>query len=134
MQRESRLRKAADFAAVWSEGRSRVDRLFVLRVRPNGMAVTRFGFSVSKRIGNAVARNRVKRRLREAARAASVEAGFDIVIVARNGAAEARFGKNRTFNLQPAQACRVLRQPEDGALMSSLAVSGEPKVDGGDHA
>ena len=85
MQQESRLRKTADFAAVWSEGRSKVDRLFVVRVRPNGLGVTRIGFSVSKRIGNAVARNLVKRRLREVTRATAVEAGFDIVIAARNG-------------------------------------------------
>ncbi|MCY4527878.1 MAG: ribonuclease P protein component, partial [Chloroflexi bacterium] len=83
MQRDSRLRKSADFAAVWSKGRSRVDGLFVVKARPNDLEVTRFGYSVSKRVGNAVARNRVKRRLREAVRSASVEAGFDIVIAAR---------------------------------------------------
>ena len=121
MQQESRLRKTADFAAVWSEGRSKVDRLFVVRVRPNGLGVTRFGFSVSKRIGNAVARNRVKRRLREVTGATAVEAGFDIVIVARNGAADVEFGRIERSIRNLLRRSGVLRQAEDGVSMSSPA-------------
>ncbi len=91
MQRERRLRKSADFAAARAEGRSWADRLLVVSVRPNGSETTRFGFSVSKRLGNAVIRNRIKRRLREIARAAQVEEGFDVVIIARKDAADADF-------------------------------------------
>ena len=115
------MRKTADFAAVWSEGRSKVDRLFVARVRPNGLGVTRFGFSVSKRIGNAVVRNRVKRRLREVTRATAVEAGFDIVIVARNGAADVEFGRIERSIRNLLRRSGVLRQAEDGVSMSSPA-------------
>ena len=134
MQADSRLRKAADFAAVWSEGRSRVDRLFVIKVRRSGLGVTRFGFSVSKRIGNSVVRNRVKRRLREAARSASVEAGFDIVIVARNGAAEADFTRIERSIHNLFKRARVLRQAEDGAPMSRPVRTGETEVDGSHDA
>ncbi len=121
MQQESRLRKTADFAAVWSEGRSKVDRLFVVRVRPNGLRVTRFGFSVSKRIGNAVVRNRVKRRLREVTRATAVETGFDIVIVARNGASDVEFARIERSIRSLLRRSGVLRQAEDGVPMGSLA-------------
>ena len=115
------MRKTADFAAVWSEGRSKVDRLFVVRVRPNGLGVTRFGFSVSKRIGNAVVRNRVKRRLREVTRATAVEAGFDIVIVARNGSSGVEFGRIERSIRNLLRRSGVLRQAEDDVSMSSLA-------------
>lgn len=115
---------------MWSEGRSRVDRLFVVKFRPNGLRVTRFGFSVSKRIGNAVVRNRVKRRLREAVRAAPVEAGFDIVIVARKGADEADFARVERSIHNLLKRGRVLSEAKNGAPQSNLADGGEHEVNG----
>jgi ribonuclease P protein component len=85
---------------------------------------------VSKRIGNAVARNRVKRRLREVARSASVEAGFDIVIVARNGAAEADFARIERSIHNLLRRARILRKARKGAPLSSLAETGEHEVNG----
>ena len=87
MRIDQRLTKAADFAAVWRRGRRRSDALLVLIARRNGLSVARFGFSVGKRVGKAVVRNLVKRRIREAARAAPIRAGWDVVISARSGAA-----------------------------------------------
>jgi ribonuclease P protein component len=91
MRQDGRLTKPGEFALVYRQGRSWSSGPLVLRAMPNGLPVTRYGFSVSRRIGNAVTRNRVKRWLREIVRAESVRAGYDIVMVARSTAPEAGF-------------------------------------------
>ena len=101
MQKQHRLRKPRDFAAVRHEGKSWADRLLVLVARRTDRQHCRFGFSVSKRVGNAVVRNRVKRRLREAARVEflpRLESGWDFVVIARKDAADADYRRlNRSL-------------------------------------
>jgi ribonuclease P protein component len=53
----------------------------------------RFGFTAAATIGNAVVRNRIKRRLREAVRSLPVAPGWDVVINSRRGAAEASYNQ-----------------------------------------
>jgi ribonuclease P protein component len=87
MRKERRLRKSSDFAMVRRVGRSWADGVLVLAARRNGLPNTRFGFVVGRRVGNAVTRNRIKRRLRAAAVEANVAGGWDLVLIARNRAA-----------------------------------------------
>ena len=81
-----RLRRPEDFRKVWSDGRSWAHCLFVVWSCPNGLARTRVGITASRKVGHAVARNRARRLLREAARHlyADIAAGWDIVLVARS--------------------------------------------------
>jgi len=72
-------------------------QIFV-RVRSDGAGPIRLGLSVPRRAGNAVARNRLRRRLREIFRASRVSlraAGFDLVVQSRRGAATAVFSDLR---------------------------------------
>jgi ribonuclease P protein component len=89
VQRERRLAGRSDFGRVFTEGRGWAGRLLVVRSVRNAQTCSRFGFSVSKRLGNAVHRNRIRRLLREAVRSFDVSPGWDVVIIARTPAAGA---------------------------------------------
>jgi len=91
LSRELRLTRKADFDAVIAAGRWWGSQFLNLRTVPNGLEFYRFGFSVSKAVGNAVVRNRVKRRLRAVVQTTEVVPGFDVVVSARLGSAEVSF-------------------------------------------
>ena len=95
MEKRFRLRKSGDFQLVRREGRSWAQPLLVLYARPNALDQTRVGLVVSKRVGGAVVRNRVRRRLREAARLrlAAVRPGWDVLFIARSPLATAEFAQ-----------------------------------------
>ncbi len=85
MDRIERLLKRADFVKC-SEGRRWNTAALAVQARPNGLAgLARLGFTVSRKNGNAVIRNRIRRRLKAAAAGLSSDfaAGHDYVIVAR---------------------------------------------------
>ena len=86
MQRRFRLTGDRRFSQIHREGRSIANNVLVMRVLPNGLDHNRFGFMVSKRLGNAVTRNRIKRRLREIVRQTQLVPGWDAVFIARRGA------------------------------------------------
>ncbi|MCH8864168.1 MAG: ribonuclease P protein component [Chloroflexi bacterium] len=91
MVRGEYLTKTEQYALVYREGSSWVDRLVVMKALPNSLDLTRCGFSVSRRVGSAVVRNRVKRRLREILRLTPLPSGWDIVFIARPRVAAARY-------------------------------------------
>jgi ribonuclease P protein component len=94
----ARLHRAADFARMRREGESFHGRLMVLSVLRLGTAdAPCFGIVTSRRVGGAVQRNRVRRRLREIVRQAQPELvrGVWLVLVARSAAATAEFAALR---------------------------------------
>jgi ribonuclease P protein component len=88
---ELRLRSKLQFDAIYAGGRRIDDRLFGLRVKPNGLAHPRLGLAVAvKTAGNAVARNRLRRVIKESFRLAQHELpAVDVVVAVKIPAREA---------------------------------------------
>jgi len=86
---ESRLRSSAQFKAALGSACVSRDPCFAVYARPNGLATARLGMGVSVRVArSAVARNRIKRQVREAFRAARADLPpVDVVVLARSAAA-----------------------------------------------
>ena len=95
MERKYRLRLNADFQRVRQKGKSWANHLIVLCALPNDLEHSRFGFAVSKRIGKAVVRNRVRRRMREAVRLRRplIADGWDLVFIARSAVRRASYAE-----------------------------------------
>lgn len=93
MQRQYRLKKDVEFKLLRSKGRSWSNPLVVLYALPSDQGVTRVGISVSKRIGKAVKRNRIKRLIREAVRLrhSEISSGWNLLFIARKPIVEVSF-------------------------------------------
>ena len=92
------LKKNGGFRLVYSRGRSHANRLLVMYALKNKSGETRLGLSVSKKVGGAVVRNKVRRRLKEITRLFAkdgnrLKPGTDIVIIARQAAAGAAYSE-----------------------------------------
>lgn len=80
------LKRKKDFDRLFNNGKSIASHYLVLYWNPNSEGENRYGFSISKRIGKAVVRNKLKRRLKEIIRkniGSSKETSYDIMIIAR---------------------------------------------------
>jgi len=91
--RTCRLVHRWEYDLVYSEGRRRTSREFTVFLRANGLQISRFGWSIKKGLGNAVRRNRIRRRLREILRVhrGEIAQGWDIVIHPRSSVATSPF-------------------------------------------
>ncbi len=104
----ARLKRRAEFLRVAAKGRKAATHGLVLQALPHAdPGPARIGFTVTKKIGNAVVRNRTRRRLKEAARLELAEhpiAGVDLVLIGREGT------RGRDFSQLRDDLVRALRK------------------------
>ena len=87
------LKSGRDFKNVYSNGKSFANRYLVMYVLENNSRKNRLGISVSKKVGNSVVRHRITRLVRESYRLHEhmFNSGLDMVIIARNNSAQAKY-------------------------------------------
>ena len=122
-----RLRSTAQFQKVFSARCSAADSAIILYAIPNELPHCRLGLSVSKKIGNAVVRNRWKRLLREAFRTSQSElpGGLDLVVLPQRNV-DVRFVKHLEKSLQHLVAKMVKRVKTPTVLLTRAAHQAEP--------
>lgn len=89
-----KIRKNSEFRAIYKKGKSFSDKLLVLYISRNNSDFNRIGVSVSKKVGNSVTRNRIKRLIKEVYRhnEMNIKKGYDLIFIARNSA------KGKSYN------------------------------------
>ena len=116
---EGYLTKREQYALVYNKGSSWASNLVVMKALPNKLSLSRYGLSVSKRVGKAVMRNRVKRLLREILRLTPLESGWDIIFMARPGAASANYVELEKSVANLLSRARLLRREHEGVCLKT---------------
>ncbi len=103
------------FRRIYNRGKTAADSRLALYVRRNGQKTSRLGFTVSTKLGHAVVRNRVRRRLREIYRLSEdkLALGYDVVIVARVRAASSDYHRLEASFFKLADTLGLLKKEGD---------------------
>ena len=114
MKSRCTLKKNSDFRRLYAKGKSAVNPYMVLYCRRNRTGENRLGYTVSVKLGHAVRRNRIRRRLREVARlnAKRLSPGWDLVLVARSRAYDAPFQKLQWAYLASCEKLGLLKKED----------------------
>ena len=106
------LKKNHEFRRLYNKGKNAVCPSLALYCRKNNRPYSRLGITVGVKVGKAVRRNRIRRRIREAYRVHEAEflPGYDLVVVARVRAAYARYRELERGLMQSANKLGLLRK------------------------
>ena len=83
MHKDNRLKTKSDFNNLYINSKKIINNELILISKPNDRNVSRFGFSIKKKFGTAVKRNKIKRRLKESIRRTNVIDGWDVIFIPR---------------------------------------------------
>ena len=124
MRGEQYLTKPQQFASVYNKGSSWSSRWLVMKMLANGLPTSRYGFSVSRKVGGAVVRNKMKRWLREIMRASSLKPGEDMIFIVRPAAVATDYWGLKKAAEDLLSRAHVLVM-KDGPVAANTRVEGE---------
>ena len=109
------IKKNEDFKMVYQQGKSYANKYLVMYVKKSESETGRIGISVSKKIGNSVVRHRIARLIRESYRLSESKfhSGWDMVVVARQGAKGRNYFEINSAMLHLAKLHRILCEVSD---------------------
>lgn len=113
MNKRQRIKKDSEFQKVFKKGKSFANRQFIVyRFKKEGQEEFRIGLSVSKKVGNAVTRNRIKRYIRQAflEMKDEIQNDMDYVIIARHQAAKIDFHETKKSLQHVLRIARVVKR------------------------
>jgi ribonuclease P protein component len=127
LKRQLRLHKADDFARVREQGKVVSHRDLLLSYAPNTFDHNRYGFITSKRLGKAVVRNQVRRRLRESIRQhhPHLRPGYDVVLIARQRAVLQPFNALHRIIEELVRRASLLETSDDPQIQQNSADPGD---------
>ena len=109
MKKAYRVRKNEEFTRIISKKHTRSSKNFVIHYDSKVLDHSRIGISVSKKLGNAVIRNKVKRQVREMVKELDLyELSYDYIIIVRKGYFEGSFADNKKDLEKTIKACRII--------------------------
>jgi ribonuclease P protein component len=113
MRKSDRLTQSYQYGLVYRKGVSWVNNLLVMRALNNGGNPSRYGLTITKRMGKAVIRNRLKRRLREIMRTTTIKPGWDIVLITRSAITSASFNEIKQATMDLLSRAQLLEKKNE---------------------
>ena len=114
MKSSESIKKNADCQNVYKNGKTKGNKYLIMYVLGNNQDISRFGFSVSKKVGNSVVRHHIARLLRESYRLHKdmFSSGLDIVVVVKPGASVCSYREIESALLHLAKLHNIMKSSE----------------------
>ena len=112
MDKRYRLRSNMEFQKVYKNGKNYWNRNLILFVKKNGLAYTRVGYSITKKIGNSVVRNKIRRQLKEVYRLNfyRIEEGYDLIFIPKKNIVDISFKEIESAMIHIMSISKVIKK------------------------
>lgn len=112
MDKIYRLRSNMEFKKTYKGGKNYWNRNFILYVRKNGLDYSRVGYSITKKIGNSVVRNKIRRRMKEVYRLNfhNIKGGYDLIFIPKRNVVDISYKEIESAILHILRISKVLKK------------------------